>query len=63
MLKRGAPAFQEHVHWEETIAQLVTQGRLAPGQGGLLEEAGDLRFAQRGALRLVDGAGDAVIGA
>ncbi|KYF81076.1 hypothetical protein BE20_06820 [Sorangium cellulosum] len=60
MLKRGAPAFQEHVHWEKTIAQLVTQGRLAPGQGGLLE-AGDLRFAQRGALRIVDGAGDAVI--
>ncbi|WP_437806386.1 hypothetical protein [Sorangium sp. So ce1078] len=47
MLKRGAPAFHEHVRWEETIAQLVTREGLAPGQGGLLE-VGDLRFGSVG---------------
>ena len=47
MLKRGAPAFHEHVRWEETIAQIVTQEHLTPGQGGLLE-VGDLRFGSVG---------------
>ncbi|WP_437995409.1 hypothetical protein WMF26_29415 [Sorangium sp. So ce185] len=47
MLKRGAPAFHEHVRWEETLAQLVTQEHLAPGQGGLLE-VDDLRFGSVG---------------
>ncbi|WP_438003442.1 hypothetical protein WME89_31720 [Sorangium sp. So ce321] len=47
MLKRGAPAFHEHIRWEETIAQIVTQERLTPGQGGLLE-VGDLRFGSVG---------------
>ncbi|WP_437933642.1 hypothetical protein [Sorangium sp. So ce341] len=47
MLKRGAPAFHEHVRWEEALAQLVTQERLAPSQGGLLD-VGDLRFGSVG---------------